>query len=400
LRNGPLAQSTNYAANSAYSATAVMANLDRLTALAQQLQEQITRAYKMVEGYSLTALPNECEATEKMIGFDVTGAISCGTDLNTAAATANQWDQITAPAGNASLAMGANRSTFSWSANTGANPAFRLSSAAGNTGTGPLLQLDTAAGSNINPLRVTAQGTSDGVQVSNFGHLGVVGAGDIEATSLNIPGASVVATFNALDPLTTKGDILTHDGTNSIRLPVCADGVSLVADSAQASGWDCGTPDVAQTVLVVKTADETVNTSAALQDDDELLCAVVANKRYLVEVIAAVSAENTTSRFKVGWTVPAATTMVWGPQATMTGTTNTARYFGPSAAGSSPTALLTAGGTYAFGSAAVTGGVTLWGLASTDAAAGDIQLQWAQNAANASDNKFLAGSVLRCTLLN
>jgi hypothetical protein len=42
--------------------------------------------------------------------------------------------------------------------------------------------------------------------------------------------------FNALDPLTTKGDVLTHNGTDSIRLGVGVNGQSLVADSTTASG--------------------------------------------------------------------------------------------------------------------------------------------------------------------
>lgn len=400
LRNGPLAQPTNYVANSAYSASTVMANLDRLTALAQQLQEQITRAYKMAEGYGLTALPNECSGTEKMIGFDATGAISCSTDLNAAAASANQWDQITAPTGNASLAMGNNRSTFTWGAATGANAPWRLTDTASNSGTAVLFQLDTASGSSLKPFQATAAGTSNGVQMSTAGSLAAIGTGDIKATSLDIPTANKVATFNAIDPLTTKGDLLTNNGTDSIRFPVCANGVSPVGDSTTASGWACGTPDVAQTVLVMKAADETVNNSAALQDDDELLCAVAANKRYLVEAFISLSAANATADFKVGWTVPAAAAMLWGPHATLSGTSNPARYWAPSSTGSSPTALLTAAGSYSFGSAAVTGGVTFMGLASTAGTSGNIQLQWAQNTANVSDSKFLTGSVLRCTLLN
>jgi len=403
LRSVPRSQSSNYVLNESFPSDRVEQDYDKLWMALQEANEKIARLYSLTVGQTMPALPNKCAGGQKMDGYDAFGQISCATDLNAAAATANQWDQITAPSGNTSLAMGANLSTFTWNADTGANPPFRLSTGASNAGTGALLQLDTAGGTGIKPFQATAGGTADGVQMNTTGSLQAIGAGDIKATSLDIPGASVVTTFDAIDPLTTKGDILTHNGTNSIRLPVCADGVSLVADSAQASGWVCGTPDVAQTVLVVKTADETINdavTGDVLQNDDELLCAVAANKRYLVEIIAAVSAANTTADFKTGWTLPAGATMVWGPQATLTGTTNVARYFGSTTIGQSPTALLTAGGTYSFGSAAVTGGLTLWGLVSTAGTSGNVQFQWAQNQANASDSKFLAGSVLRCTLLN
>lgn len=42
--------------------------------------------------------------------------------------------------------------------------------------------------------------------------------------------------FDALSPLTTKGDILTHDGTTNIRLGVGTDGFTLVADAAEPAG--------------------------------------------------------------------------------------------------------------------------------------------------------------------
>ena len=52
-------------------------------------------------------------------------------------------------------------------------------------------------------------------------------------------------TFNnkqAALPLTTKGDILTRDGSGYVRFPVCADGEAMVADAAETSGWKCDTP--------------------------------------------------------------------------------------------------------------------------------------------------------------
>jgi hypothetical protein len=50
------------------------------------------------------------------------------------------------------------------------------------------------------------------------------------------------AAFDALSPLTTKGDLIVSDGTDNIRLPVGTDTYVLTADSTQASGlkWAAG----------------------------------------------------------------------------------------------------------------------------------------------------------------
>lgn len=48
--------------------------------------------------------------------------------------------------------------------------------------------------------------------------------------------ATAVAGFNALSPLTTKGDVLGNDGTNDIRLAVGTNGQVLIADSTAAGG--------------------------------------------------------------------------------------------------------------------------------------------------------------------
>ncbi|WP_168196420.1 tail fiber domain-containing protein [Bdellovibrio sp. NC01] len=53
---------------------------------------------------------------------------------------------------------------------------------------------------------------------------------------------TALAAFNALSPLTTKGDIHVRDGSNNIRLPVGADAQVLSADSTQASGLKWITP--------------------------------------------------------------------------------------------------------------------------------------------------------------
>ena len=50
------------------------------------------------------------------------------------------------------------------------------------------------------------------------------------------------AAFDALSPLTTKGDLIGHNGTNDVRIPVGTNGFVLTADSSAATGvaWAAG----------------------------------------------------------------------------------------------------------------------------------------------------------------
>jgi hypothetical protein len=62
---------------------------------------------------------------------------------------------------------------------------------------------------------------------------------------------SAIAAFNALSPLTTKGDLLVNDGTNDIRLAVTAtNGQVIAADSAQTAGIKWTDPQAATAVRV------------------------------------------------------------------------------------------------------------------------------------------------------
>lgn len=71
--------------------------------------------------------------------------------------------------------------------------------------------------------------------------------GNISGNAANVTGTvaianggtgqtSQTAAFNALSPLTTKGDIVVHTGSNNVRQAIGTDGQVLIADSAQTNG--------------------------------------------------------------------------------------------------------------------------------------------------------------------
>lgn len=62
------------------------------------------------------------------------------------------------------------------------------------------------------------------------------------------------AAFNALDPLTTKGDIIVHDGVDSVRLGVGSNNQALIADSTQSTGVKWGTLGGGVTTVTAKSA--------------------------------------------------------------------------------------------------------------------------------------------------
>lgn len=133
-------------------------------------------------------------------------------------------------------------------------------------------------------------------------------------------------------------------------------------------------------VIANKTADETVNNSATLQNDDFLSWAVAANATYLLRLQLFYSTA-ATPNIKIGWTFPASLTMkvgVIGIDTTSAFVSNsgydqtTVISFGP---GTSPERM-----------------VVVFARVNVSATAGTLQLQWAQNTANASNTIIRDGS--------
>jgi len=146
--------------------------------------------------------------------------------------------------------------------------------------------------------------------------------------------------------------------------------------------------------VVLKTVTETVNNSAVQQNDDALFFALAAGESWVFQMVlfyinpAAGAADN----LDIAITIPAAAAMRWGVTALATGL-GAASY-----AGSSQFKTVGASGTElqlgTVQSDTLYGMATIYGSVANGANAGNLQLTWAQNAANATDTQIIAGSYL------
>ena len=145
--------------------------------------------------------------------------------------------------------------------------------------------------------------------------------------------------------------------------------------------------NMATHTIARKTADQTVNNSSTLVNDTHLVLAVLANEVWVVNAYLMYDS-GTIPDIKFAWTVPAGATISWGAISSDTGAANWANI-------GSPVALATTG-SMAFSclGAGTIQGAILTGIAVIGGTAGNVQLQWAQNTANASDTKVRLNSAL------
>lgn len=158
------------------------------------------------------------------------------------------------------------------------------------------------------------------------------------------------------------------------KLKKCTNGVATDLDTTS-SGGD---------TFVRKTADETVNNSAVMQDDDALLFAAEANATYAVEVFVMYTS-TTVADWKIEWTLPAGAS---GLRHYQYNTGNTCVTF--SGAGHLWTQQLNG--------IAGTGGLcsfTAVGTVITAGTAGNVVFEWTQNTQEATNTVVHAGSYIR-----
>jgi len=104
------------------------------------------------------------------------------------------------------------------------------------------------------------------------------------------------AAFNALDPMTTKGDTIIHDGTNSVRLAIGAlQGQGLSVEAIGASPAIVWAPKF---TVVPKTADQTKTSNITLANDTHLVFQTPAIGTYIIRVVAYLTTANATMDYK------------------------------------------------------------------------------------------------------
>lgn len=170
-----------------------------------------------------------------------------------------------------------------------------------------------------------------------------------------------------------KGEILSHDGTVPTQLSVGSDNTFLEADSSESTGlkWTSGTLGT----IARKSADETVNASTTMQNDDALLFAVGTNETWMATLFLTYDS-GTTPDIKVTWALPAGATGRHASNVVNVG--NVDDYVTGDATG---TLSMAGGGAGVKRSALINIQIRTGGTS------GNVQLQWAQNTSDASDTK-------------
>ncbi len=164
------------------------------------------------------------------------------------------------------------------------------------------------------------------------------------------------------------------------------DGDGGIAWGTDATGGGGGGAGTLATVL--KTANEIVNNSSTLQNDDELLFAIGANETWQFDCDIYYTANNATADLKVTWVGPSGSTIIWSPVG-KDASNGTLDSTGANAGGVTGTMAGTTGQLHQ----------RHMGIIANGATPGNLQFQWAQNAPVSANSTVYALSNIRLVQL-
>jgi len=175
--------------------------------------------------------------------------------------------------------------------------------------------------------------------------------------------------------------------------PVTPAQATLIFDKAtNQMGLNDGSVNRFRDLLAIKAANETVNGSATLQNDDALVLTVVASAKYILDAYVIYDS-GTTPDFKCAWVGPSGATLQWsvGGLAAASSAVSGSVVLAVAAIGDA--------GVQAVGGAGAGTPVAaiIRGLLTVSTTAGTLQFRWAQNTSDASDTIVVAGSYMRLT---
>ena len=215
-----------------------------------------------------------------------------------------------------------------------------------------------------------------------LGEDGTLKLKDSAGTVTTPSGGGIAATI-----VDAKGDLIVATAADTVaRRAVGSNGQVLTADSAESTGVKWATPASSALNIVYKSADEVVNNSSALQDDNHLLFALAATGEWEFECNLWFDS-GTTPDFKFAFTSPASSTLYVANSGV--NTSAVAYHEAPVAVASGTSVNLETTG------AGTIRHVNIMGYVRTAGTSGNLQLQWAQNTANASDTTVRRGSALK-----
>lgn len=209
-------------------------------------------------------------------------------------------------------------------------------------------------------------------------------SGSVTVNGTNIT-ISQAGALTLSDDLTLSSSV--NKGITGGGLTDCVGSSSKLLWSSSTKKFSCGT-DETGTILVEKDADESLNNSNTLQNDDHLKYTMAANTAYAVEMIIYYTSTSSSPDFKYAFTIPAGASMNLLGQGFISTTAIT-------------NCRINASGTACalVGSVVPDWTISVIGIVQTAATPGDFQLQWAQNNVNSANTVVNKNSWMKVNTL-